>query len=174
MDESDDTRVRLDGEIVAVLLDQQEYPSKVGNVAAVSSEQLCFLKKDKHELVGYRLELHDINDCKAIEYRDQMVYYRVAIAVVCFVLAAMLAIMLATGFDTGAQDVTPLIIGAIACLTLGVRFVTSTHRHIINFEMPGQVLTWRSPAIDYKYKAEAAHAVRAFARERGLLREGNP
>jgi len=172
MEDWTDNISEIEGEMVAVLLDQQEYPSTIGNVAAVSDRQICFLKKDKRELVNYRLEFHDIDDCTAIEFRDEMIYYRVVVAVTSFVLSAVLAIMLATGSDGGSQDITPLIIGAIALLTFGVRFITSTHRHVIDFEMPDQVLSWRSPAIDYKSKAEAAHAVREFARERGILREG--
>lgn len=171
MDSHVDNSNELDGELIAVLLDQEEYPSNIGNVAAVSDQQICFLQKDKKELVGYRLEFNDMDDCTAIEYRDQIVYYRVVVAVVSFILTAVLAIMLATGSDGGSQDITPLIIGAIALLTFGVRFITSTHRHVINFEMPDRMLSWRSPAIDYKSKAEAAHAVLKFARERGILRE---
>ena len=100
-----------------------------------------------------------------------MVYYRAVIAVVGFIIAAILAFTLLSGSDGGAQDFRALVIGLIAVLTFGVRFITSIHRHVINFEMPDQVLHWRSPAIDYKERKEAAHAIRDFARKRGLLRE---
>ena len=161
----------LDGELVAVLLDQEEYPANIGNVVAVSDRQICFLERDVHELIHYRFELYDMDECKAIEYRDQMVYYRVVIAVVSFILTAILAFMLLSGSDGGAQDFRALVIGLIAVSVFGVRFITSAHRHVIQFEMPDQVLSWRSPAIDYKYKAGAAQAVREFAQERGILRE---
>lgn len=150
---------------------RNEYPSNIGNVVAVSDRQICFLKRDVHELIHYRFEFFDTGDCKAIDYQDQMVYYRVAGAVISFVIAAILAITLLSGSDGGAQDFRALVIGLIATLAFGARLVTSTHRHVINFEMPDEVLHWRSPAIDYKEKAEAAHAVREFARGRGILRE---
>ena len=171
MDSWADNGSELEGKVIAVLLDQEEFPSNIGNVAAISDRQICFLKRDRKELIGYRFEFHDVDDCTAIEYRDQKVYYRVVVGVVSFVLTAVLAIMLATGFAGGSQDIAPLIVGAIALLAFGVRFITSTHRHVVNFEMPDQVLSWRSPAIDYRSKAEAARAVREFARERGILRE---
>jgi hypothetical protein len=173
MEDWTDNGSEIEGKLIASLLDQREYPSTVGNVAAVSDQQISFLKKDRHELVGYRFEFHDVDDCKAIEYRDQMVYYRVVVAIISWLLTAALAFMLVTGNDGGSQEITPLIVGLIATLVFGIRFITSTHRHIINFEMPDGVLSWRSPAIDYKSKAEAAHAVREFARARGILREGN-
>ena len=171
MDNSIGHNFELDGELVAVLLDQDEYPANIGNVVAVSDRQICFLKRDIHELIHYRFEFYDVDDCKAIEYRDQMVYYRVVVAVVSFILTAILAFTLLIGSDGGAQDFRALVIGLIALLTLGIRFITSTHRHVINFEMPDEVLSWRSPAIDYRDKAEAAHAIREFARGRGILRE---
>ena len=162
----------LDGELVAVLLDQDEYPSNIGNVIAISDRQICFLKRDVHELIHYRFEFYDMDDCKSIEYRDQMVYYRIVIAVTSFILTAILAFILLSGSDGGAQDFRALVIGLIAVLAIGMRFVTSTHRHVINFKMPDQVLSWRSPATDYSFKAEAAHAVRDFARKRGILQKG--
>jgi hypothetical protein len=160
----------FEGEIVAILLDQEEFPSNIGNVAAVSDRQICCLKKDNKELTHFRYELYDIDDCRAIEYKDKMVYYRIVVAVVSFILTAILAFILLSGSDGGAQDFRALVIGLIAVLVIGVRFITSTHRHVINFEMPDQVLSWRSPATDYRFKAEAAHAVRDLARKRGILR----
>ena len=166
-----DNRTDLEGNVIAILLDKEEYPSKVGNVAAISDQQILYLKRDRHELVNFRYEFFDIGDCKAIEYIDEMVYYRVVVAVLSIVLTVVLLFMLVTGLDGGSKDVTPFIIGPIASMTFFIRFITSTHRHVLYFEMPDQVLTWRSPAIDYKSKAEAAHAVREFARKRGILRE---
>jgi hypothetical protein len=162
----------LDGDVVAVLLDQDEYPSNVGNVAAVSDRQICLLRRDRHELINYRLEFFDMADCKAIGYENRPIYYRIVIAIAFFIAAAVAAFLLATGETGNSSDPTPLIIGLIAFVTIGVRFVTSTHRHVISFEMPGEVLQWRSPAIDFKYKADAARAVCEFARQRGILHEG--
>ena len=171
MDNSIGHNFELEGKLVAVLLDQDEYPSNIGNVVAVSDRKICFLKRDVHELIHYRFEFYDMDDCKRIEYRDQIVYYRVVVAVVCLIVAAILAFTLFSGSDGGAQDFRALVIGLIAVSVIGVRFVTSTHRHVINFEMPDQVLHWRSPAIDYKERAEDAHAIREFARGHGILRE---
>ena len=44
----------IEGEIVAVLLDQEEFPANIGNVAAVTDRQICYLKKDRKELSHYR------------------------------------------------------------------------------------------------------------------------
>ncbi len=172
MDDWADNSAELEGEIVAVLLDKQEYPSNVDNVAAISDRQICFLKKDRHELVNYRIEFYDTDDCTVIEYRDEMVYYRIVVAIVSFITTAVLAFILATGSYGSSQEFPPLIVGLVATLTFGFRFITSTHRHVVNFEMPDRVLSWRSPAIDYRSRADAAHAVREFARERGILRLG--
>jgi hypothetical protein len=166
-----DNRTELEGNVIAILLDKEEYPSKVGNVAAISDRQILYLKRDRHELVNFRYEFFDMNDCKAIEYKDEMVNYRVVIAVLSILLTVILLFMLVTGLDGGSKDVTPFIIGPIASTTFFIRFITSTHRHVLNFEMPDRVLSWRSPAIDYKSKAAAAQAVREFARERGILRK---
>jgi len=163
--------VNLDGELVALLLDQDEYASNVGNVAAISDRQICLLRRDRHELTHFKLEYFDVHDCHAIEYQKEMAYYRILAGAVCFVAAVIFLFMLVTGFDDISTESAPFIITAIALVALGVRFITSIHRHIINFEMPDEILTWRSPAIDFKSQAEAAHAVREYARKRGILRE---
>ena len=110
-------------------------------------------------------------DCESIEYEDKPVYYQIVLGIACFIGAALAVYMLATGVTGVSEDPTPVIVALVAFLTIGIRFITSTHRHVIRFEMPDEMLKWRSPAIDYKYKAEAAHAVREFARKRGTFRE---
>jgi hypothetical protein len=77
MEKSSSNCEACDGEIVAILLDQDEYSSNVGSVAVVSDRQLCRLKHDRHELIHYRSESFDMADCAAIEYQDKMVYYRI-------------------------------------------------------------------------------------------------
>ena len=72
-----------------------------------------------------------------------------------------------------AEEITPLIIGMIMFVTFGVRFATSTQRHLIRFEMPDEVLEWESPPIDFKSKAEEAVAIREFAKQRGILKEAD-
>ena len=57
----------------------------------------------------------------------------------------------------------PMIIVMISLAVIGIRFITSTHRNVVRFEMPDQTLTWRSPAIDFDSKADAALAVRQHA-----------
>ena len=66
----------------------------------------------------------------------------------------------------------PVIVFLVALVSFGLRLSTSTRRHLIRFDLPGEVLDWRSPAIDFKSKAGAAEAVRKLARERDLLRQG--
>jgi len=171
MESSSSNCEACEGEIIAVLLDQDEYSSNVGSVAVVSDQQLCLLRHDRHELIHYRSEFFEMADCIAIEYQDKMVYYRMVIGVALLLAAAVSMFMLVTDSKGISSDSTPLLFAAIMFLTIGVRFITSTHRHIIYFEMPDEILKWRSPAIDYKYKAEAARAVRDFAKERGILRE---
>ena len=171
MEDHAEKHVAIEGELVAELLDQQEYPSKVGNVAAVSDRKICFLRHDRHELTHYRLDFLDVRECRAIEYRKEVVWYRVIAAIACFIGAAALVVMLVTGANDRSGQLTPLIVGLIALVSFGVRFVTSTHRHVMRFEMPGEVLWWRSPSIDFNSKAEAARAVVEFARKRGIFRD---
>jgi hypothetical protein len=170
MEEHPEVHTKIEGELVAELLDQQEYHSNIENVAVVSSEQLCFLKRVHHEVVPFALEYLDMKDCRAIEYKRDTAYYRIVAAILCFGGAIVLAYLLATDPEPMAVENGPLIIMTIGLVTFGIRFSTSIHRHILRFHMPDQTLIWRSPAIDYKSKAEAAHAVREFARERGLLK----
>lgn len=161
----------LDGELVAVLLDLEEYPSNIGEVAALSDRQLLVIRRDRHALTHFRLELLDIGNCRAVDYRKETARYRVVAAAACFAGTLACAWLLATRASKDPAAVTPLIVGMVALASFGVRLVTSTHRHVIRFEMPAETLTWRSPAIDFRAKAAAANAVREFARRRGILRE---
>ena len=162
--------IKLDGELVAELLDQDEIPSNIGNVISISDRQICLLKWDRHELTHFKLEYFDMRDCRSIEYQIEIAYSRILAGAACFIAALIFMSMLATDLDDFSAESAPLIIAAIGLIAIGIRFVTSTHRHIIRFEMPDETLIWRSPAIDFKSKAEAAHAVREYARKRGILR----
>jgi len=162
--------IKLDGELVAELLDQDEIPSNIGNVISISDRQICLLRRDRHALTHFRLEYFDVRDCRAIEYRKETAYYRILAGAACFIAALIFMSMLVTDLDDFSAESAPLIIAAIGLVVFGIRFITSTHRHIIRFEMPDETLIWRSPAIDFKSKAEAAHAVREYARKRGILR----
>ncbi|MDH3440445.1 MAG: hypothetical protein OEM63_06820 [Gammaproteobacteria bacterium] len=164
------TTVNIEGEVIAILLDQDEYPANVGNVAAISDRQIAYLKRDHDELIGYRLDYLDIGDCVSIEYHQEEAWYRKILAGLFFLAALAVAVSLATGMIPFTNETQALIIVIIALVTFAIRFTTSTHRHYISFEMPDQVLHWRSPAIDFKSKAADAHAVRDYARERGILR----
>ena len=75
MDEHHVNRSKIEGESVVVLLDQDEYPSHIGNVAAVSDEHIRVLKRDMNELVHFSLEHLDADDCRAIEYHEETAYY---------------------------------------------------------------------------------------------------
>jgi hypothetical protein len=169
MDNPTDRQVNIKGKLIAVLLDQDEYPSNVGEVAAVSDEQILVIRRDKNALVGFQPGYVDMADCRKIEYEADTAWYRIVVAVIGFTVAAGLAVMLLLGTGKTSEEITPLLIGSIMCLTFGVRFVTSTKRHIIRFVMPDEVLKWKSPPIDFKSRAESAHAVRTFAHGRGLL-----
>ena len=170
MDNHPDVHTKIDGELVAELLDQDEYHSNIGNVAVVSTEQLCVLRRVRHELVPFTLEYLDISDCRAIDYQMDTAYYRIVVSVLSFAAMAAIAYMLAIDPDRFTAENGPLIVACVGLLTFGIRFGTSTHRHILHFQMPDELLTWRSPATDYKFKAEAAHAVRNYARQRGILK----
>lgn len=170
MDNPSDYKVDIEGNLIAVLLDLDEYPSNVGEVAAVSDQQLMVIRRDKRELVGFKPIYLDIAGCKSIEYQQETAWYRIVVAVLGFALAAVFAVMLVMNIGASSEQITPLIIGMIMFITFGVRFVTSTHRHLILFEMPDEILKWESPPIDFKSKAEDARAVREFAKTRGLLK----
>ena len=170
MEDHPEIHIKLEGELVAELLDQQEYPSNIGSVAAISDQQICLLRRVKHALVHFKLEYLDVQDCRAIEYRQDTAYYRIVAGVACFVAAVIVAFMLATDPNGLSAESGPLIIAMIGLSTFGIRFITSIHRHIMLFEMPGETLVWRSPAIDFKSKAGAAQAVQDYAQKRGILR----
>ena len=69
---TDDSKhhIELDGTLVAELLDQSEHPSNIGNVAAISDQQIVLLRRDKRELVNYRFEYFDVRDCRAIKISE--------------------------------------------------------------------------------------------------------
>lgn len=171
MEETSERHVEIEGNLIAELLDLQEYPSNVGEVAAVSDEQIMVLRRDRNELVGFTLQPEEMARCRSIEYQRETSWLRILVGAACFVGVGVFVIMMVMSVGNFVEKATPLIIGAIACTSFGVRMVTSTHRHVIRFEMPDEVLTWRSPAIDYDSKAEAAHDVRVFARSRGILKQ---
>jgi hypothetical protein len=170
MDNHHENRSKIDGETVVVLLDQDEYPSHIGNVAAISDEHIWFLKRDMDELCHFRLEHLDASDCSAIEYKKETAYYRILVGVVLLIAAVVLAFNLLTGSEDISAESGPVVIVIIAFASIGGRFITSIHRHVIRFEMPDRTFIWRSPAIDFKSKTEPAHAVREHARSRGILR----
>jgi hypothetical protein len=161
----------FDNELVAELLDQHEYPSNIGKVAALSSRWICFVKRDWHELTHFRLEYFEMQDCRAIKYHKETAWYRILVAIVFFAAALFLVSMLLTNSWQPNTQSAPLIVGVIALTVIGIRFITSTHRHVVRFEMPEETFTWRSPAIDFDSKADAARAVQDYARNRGILRE---
>lgn len=169
MDNHHENRSRIEGESVVVLLDQDEYPSHIGNVAAVSDEHIWVLKRHMEELVHFKLEHLEASDCRAIEYHKETAFYRIIVGVVLLVTAAILAFNVIAGYEDLSAESGPVVIVIIAFASIGGRFITSIHRHVIRFEMPGETLIWRSPAIDFKSKTEPAHAVREYARKRDIL-----
>ena len=170
MDRPEDI-LQLDGEIIGELLDQEEFPSKIGNVAVVSDQQICFLRRDRKELTGYRFEYFPMADCRSIEYRNEHAWYRNFVAAGFFLGAiGLLAFLFTQEAGVSAED-APVFLMALALVTFGARFATSTHRHVIRFEMPDETLVWRSPPVDFEHKEKDAKAVIDFARQRGILRE---
>jgi len=77
MESHPDNPAKLEGVIIAELLDQHEYPSNLGNVAAISDQQICFLRRDRHELINFKLEYFEMCHCRAIEYQKETAYYRI-------------------------------------------------------------------------------------------------
>ena len=69
MDNRNNSDAGIGGNLIAVLLDLDECPSNVGEVAAVSDQQLMLIRRDRNELVGVKHACLDIPDCKCIEYR---------------------------------------------------------------------------------------------------------
>jgi hypothetical protein len=161
----------IEGELVVNLLDKQEYPSNIGHVAAVSDRQILVLRRDWHELTHFRLDVLEMADCRAIEYREQRVWYRILLGYACLFAAVALLVLLVAGDGELSAQAAPAVIALVALVAFGVRFGTSTRRHVIRFDMPDEMLDWRSPAIDFKLKSEAASAVREQARNRGILRQ---
>jgi len=77
MESHPDNPAKLEGVNIAELLDQHEYPSNLGNVAAISDQQICFLRRDRHELINFKLEYFEMCHCRAIEYQKETAYYRI-------------------------------------------------------------------------------------------------
>lgn len=161
----------LDGNLIAELLDTEEYHSNIGNVAAISDSEIGFLRRTHHEMIPFKIEYFDINDCRVIEYGTETAWYRLVAALVSFGIAVTLAISIVIDPNKISAESGPIIVLAIGLVTLGVRLITSTHRHILRFEMPEETLVWRSPAIDFDFKAEAAQAVQSYARKQGIYKE---
>jgi len=169
MDEHHVNRSKIEGESVVVLLDQDEYPSHIGSVAAISDEHIWFLKRDMGELTHFRMQHLDASDCRSISYKKETAYYRIVVGIALVLAALVLTLYLVTNYADFSPESGPLIIVVVAFASIGWRFVTSIHRHVVRFEMPDRTYIWRSPAIDFESKKEAAHAVREHARSRGIL-----
>lgn len=161
----------LEGEFVIDLLGKDEYASNLGHVAAVSDRQMLVVRRDWHELTHFRLDVLEMADCRGIEYVEQRAWHRLVLGVVSLIGAVLILGLLVVGQEPVDARMAPVIVFLVALVSLGVRLTTSTHRHLIRFDMPGEVLDWRSPAIDFKSKSGVAKAVRELARERGLLRQ---
>ena len=99
MTEDSQHHIELDGTLVAELLDQSEHPSNIGNVAAISDQQIALLRRDKRELVNYRFEYFDVRDCRAVRYQKETAYYRIAVGAACFLAGTFFIIMLLTGVN---------------------------------------------------------------------------
>ena len=170
MRKSSQDHSKLAGEVVVDLLDNDEYPSNIGHVAAVSDRQILVIRRDWHELTHFSLDVLELAECKGIEYVEQRAWYRLVLGYLGLFSAVLLLAMLVLGGEPVTAKTAPLVIALIALVSFGVRLVTSTRRHLIRFHMPGEILDWRSPAIDFKSKSAAARSVREIAAERGLLR----
>ena len=162
----------LEGEFVVDLLDKDEYASNLGHVAAISDRQLLVVRRDWHELTHFRLDVLEMDDCRGIAYIEQRAWYRIVLGVAGLLGAVLVLGLLVFGDEPVNARTAPVIVLLVALVSFGVRLVTSTRRHLIRFDMPDETLDWRSSAIDFKSKLAAATAVRDFARERGVLRQG--
>ena len=128
MENRPEDRIKLDGEPVAELLDHGEYHSNLGNVAAISDRQICFLRRDWHELTHFKLEYFDVRDCRAIEYQKEIAYYRILAGAACFIAAVIFVFMLVTDLEGISAESGPLIIAVIALVSLGGRFINTKQR----------------------------------------------
>ena len=79
------------GQLVAVSLDLDEYPSNAGEVAAISDQQLILIRWNRNELVGFKPACPNSPDCKRIESRGEMAWYRIVVIATGFQLAVVLA-----------------------------------------------------------------------------------
>ena len=93
MDNRNNSDAGIGGNLIAVLLDLDECPSNVGEVAAVSDQQLMLIRWDRNELVGFKHACLDIPDCKRIDYRAGIAWYRIVVIATGFALAAVLVVM---------------------------------------------------------------------------------
>jgi hypothetical protein len=162
----------LEGAFVVDLLEKDEYASNLGHVAAVSDRQILAIRGDWHELTHFRLDVLEMSDCRGIEYVEQRAWYRVVLGIVSLIGAASVLGFLVFGGEPVDARTAPVVVVLVALISLGVRLVTSTRRHLLRFELPGEILDWRSTPINFESRTAAAIAVRDFARERGLLRQG--
>lgn len=119
MDNHHENRSKINGETVVMLLDQDEYPSHIGNVAAISDEHIWFLKRDMDELTHFKLAHLDASDCRAIEYKKETACYRILVGVALLITAAVLAFNLIAGYQDLSAESGPVVIVIIAFASIG-------------------------------------------------------
>ena len=157
----------LRGDFVAALAIPDLYAKNVGQVVAVSTEQLRYIRRKELAMQPFDIQVHDLSACQSIRYRQDFAPFRLLSGI----LFSGLAILIAVGiwYYGDRMPGGHIRIGAVLFLAYaGFRNLAGGRRHTLTFEFGDRRLRWKSKAGEFKVWARAVDSVLDFARNRGL------
>jgi hypothetical protein len=155
---------------IATLVFSTEYMKQLNSVAAVTTENLVYLKRKFVSKSGWELIKYPLTECRGIEYKQDRPITKMVFAFLLLALITFIVVMVGVYWDDlDASAKVP--IGALAFAGIfGARVAFGGRRHSLSFAMvDGSTLTWRSKAGEHKLMADVVAKVLEFARSKALL-----
>lgn len=157
----------LRGDFVAALAVPDLYAKNVGQVVAVSTEQLKYIRRKELALKPFEVEVRDLSGCQSIRYRRDFAPLRLLSGV----LFSGLAIVIAVGiwFYGDRMPGGNIRFGAVILLAYaGFRNLAGGRRHTLTFEFSDRRLRWKSKAGEFAVWEKSVESILGFARNKGL------
>ena len=85
--QTDPVQSELKGDFVATLVLQKDYKKNVGQVAAVSTEELRYIRPQTLARTPFETEALSLDGCRYIRYKSDWALPRIFLGVLSFVLA---------------------------------------------------------------------------------------
>lgn len=158
----------LKGDFVAALAIPELYGKNVGQVVTISTEQLRYVRRKELALKPYEIEVHNLSDCRSINYSTDFSLLRMTVGLIALALALVIVLGLATYFERLPAGKTIPITAIAVLIFTAFRYLTGGRRHILTFEMDGQTLRWISKPREFDLWNRPVETILAFAQGKGL------